>query len=572
MQETERVRVEIAPRRLDLVVPRGTRLLDLLAENNLVLDPCGGHGLCGRCRVRWVADSPRPTPQDAARLRNDEIEDGWRLACQHELTADARIWVAPIETSVDWKSCGHVALEGGTRIVERHLVAAGAATGSPKESEAEALSLALGKSLRWSPRTVAELVGACEAAEIAIYEADGEVLAVCPGDASAAPHAIAADIGTSVLGLYLVDLEAAQIVASESVLNPQAAHGADVLSRIAFVQSHGNQGRGLLQRLVQRELDAATERLVESAGIERRAVFHVRVAGNPTMLHLFFGIDPRPLGRAPFAPVFSGAISSSAADAGVLLADGARVDSIPAISGFVGADAVAGALCTRLGSAGETALLMDVGTNAELLLAHEGQLFACSAAAGPALEVGAFGHGAGLGIGPEGGDTSCGPERRSGPSVVRGSTLLDLLAELLDSGAVRKDGSLEGDNRALSQRAIRQIQLAIAALRSGIEQLLAAAGVRPDAVSRVVVSGSFGVRLNPRTMVRIGLLPPEWGSRVQALENAAGLGTAQTLVDSRLMEKAAVLAGAAHSIQLGRSKEYVKRFVHAMAFPPRARG
>jgi uncharacterized 2Fe-2S/4Fe-4S cluster protein (DUF4445 family) len=577
MRETDGVRVEIVPRRLGLVVPRGTELLDLLSQYRLVVDPCGGHGLCRRCRVRWVSVPPRPTKREADRLTYAEIADGWRLACQHALTEDARIWVAPLQSSVDWKTCGQIPLAGGPRVVERRVFAARTASGPAARSWADELCATAGTELHWSRTALAEMAGVRAAtrqgSRIALYTSKNEVLGACPADESPAPHGLAVDIGTSVIGLYLVDLEAAGIVASESLLNPQAAYGADVLSRIAYVQSHGPQGQDLLGRLLRQELDAAIGHLAASAGINRRAVFHLRVVGNSTMLHLFFGVDPRCLGGAPFEPVFSGIVRCSAPDVGLTLAEGARVDSLPGVSGFVGADAVAGALCARLGDVGETALLMDVGTNAELVLAHKGRLFACSAAAGPALESTVFGHGAGLGIDPDDHEENSGEP--ASPSsgldrggVARGSALLDLLPSLLDSGAVREDGRIRGGCGVLSQRVIRQLQLGIAALRSGVEHLLAATDVRAQDVSRVVVSGSFGVRLDPRTMVRIGLLPSEWRSRVQALENAAGLGAAQTLVDETLMDKAVALAAAAHSVPLGGSEEYVQRFVRAMAFPP----
>ncbi len=602
MTETSDVRVQISPRQLRLAVPVGTPLLDVLAENQLVSGPCGGLGLCGRCRVRWLSPPPHPTSKETARLTRAEIDDGWRLACQHRLATDASIWVAPPVASVDWKSCGRTSLESGPRVVERRVLPSFAPSDPPALSWTERLSASVGMELHWSPRTIAESATAHwddRLDGIVLYTSGREILHLCAAEASCVPHGIAVDIGTSVIGLYLVDLEAAEVTASESVLNPQAAYGADVLSRIAYVQNHGKPARELLTRLVRQELDSAIGRLVDSAGVDRQAVFHVRAVGNPTMLHLFFGVDPRVLGQAPFTPMFRGVVSCPAAGVGLEIAEGAQVDSLPGVSGFVGSDAVAGALSAHLGDPEETALLMDVGTNAELMLAHQGEVFACSAAAGPALELSAFRHGAGLEFSatskPEIDAESPGVFPCGQGNYMRGSTLLELLAELLDSGAVSEDGRIDDRDPSrpassresltspqsetairgrslLSQRDIRQIQLAIAALRSGIEQLLAAAHVQTDEISRVVVSGSFGVRLDPRTMVRVGLLPPELGMRVQALENAAGLGATRTLVDERLTDKAVALAAAAHSVPLGGSGEYVKRFVRAMAFPPRARG
>jgi uncharacterized 2Fe-2S/4Fe-4S cluster protein (DUF4445 family) len=232
-------------------------------------------------------------------------------------------------------------------------------------------------------------------------------------------------------------------------------------------------------------------------------------------------------------------------------------------------------------------MLLDIGTNAELVLAHEDRFFVSSAAAGPALELSVLGNGRGrIDVSP------CGPWPQNGRVVhLRGSTLLDALADLLDSGAVLPNGRISGGGSAasvacehpahtiasphevesfnLTQDSIRQIQLAVAALRSGTEHVLAAAGVRAQDVSRVVVTGSFGVRLNPRSMVRVGLLPPEWEERVDALQNAAGLGAAETLVDSRLADRAADIAAAALYIPLGGSREYVDRFIRAMGFPSR---
>jgi uncharacterized 2Fe-2S/4Fe-4S cluster protein (DUF4445 family) len=313
------------------------------------------------------------------------------------------------------------------------------------------------------------------------------------------------------------------------------------------------------------------------------------------MLHIFFGVDPRSLGRTPFSPVFSGVVSGLSADVGVRLAEGARVDSLPAISGFVGADAVAGALLAGFADSRQTMLLIDVGTNAELILTHNRRLYTCAAAAGPALEGGRIGCGLAAQTGAIDrvqfeGRLKWRTVDGKPPQGVCGSGLIDLLGVLLELGAVREDGRIvpervrelglasdrscgaiqivEGQSRlVLSQGDVRQMQLAIAALRGAIDVLLATAGVSATDVDRVVVSGSCGVHLDPRSMIRVGILPWPWALRVTALDNAAGRGAAQTLVDAQLLQRAERLIAEAIAVPLGGSLTYTERFVRAMRFP-----
>jgi uncharacterized 2Fe-2S/4Fe-4S cluster protein (DUF4445 family) len=593
------VQVEILPSRLTVVAPRGMRLFDVLRDQGLVAGTCSGAGWCGRCRVRWLSPPPRPTETESASLACDEIADGWRLGCQQMLTVDARLWVSSGQVLVDAKACNRIRLQGGKRAVERVIVPTRPASDSRSRTLARRLSSHFAGPVRWSPAALADLTRLRQEplsnVELTLYVADRNVLHVTRADKASTPYGLAIDLGTSVVGLYLVDFEGARIVAGQSFVNPQTVYGEDVLSRISYVQAEGERGRQILQRLLEQELDRAISRLTDVAGVDRYSIFHARVVGNPAMLHLFFGADPRSLGRAPFAPVFSGIVSCLAADVGMRLAEGSRVDSLPAISGFVGADAVAGALYAGFADSEETMLLVDVGTNAELILTHRRRLFACAAAAGPALEAGTIG--CGLAAQPGAIDTVEFADRLRYTTIggelprgVCGSGLVDLLAVLLDLGVVREDGRIDterarasglaGDNPeegiqitdglnplVLSQRDVRQLQLAIAALRSGIEALLAAANVSATAVDRVVVTGSCGARLDPRSMTRVGILPLPWTSRVTALENGAGLGAAQTLVDTQLVDQAIALATEAVSVQLAGSSAFAARFVQAMKFP-----
>jgi len=402
------------------------------------------------------------------------------------------------------------------------------------------------------------------------------------------------DIGTTTLVASLVDLRTGVEAASESALNPQALHAQDVLSRIQLGSSP--EGLALLQGELIQELNRLVAVLTTEVGVAPHHIYEAVLSGNTAMLHLAAGVNPEPLGQFPYTPALRGGQHLLAQDLGLALHPQALVYLPPILSAYVGADITSGVLATRLDQAKGVTLFVDIGTNGEMVLAVDGRLAATSTAAGPAFE--------GMNI-------TCGMRAargaiegfavEAGAIVVKtighaealglcGSGLVDLVGELAYTGALGPSGrfakshpqpelhgrleTVEGKIRFqvagpvhLTQKDVRQVQLAKGAVRAGIELLLKSEGLSPSDVDRVLIAGSFGYHLRTRSLVNLGLLPPEFADRVEFVGNTSKTGGKAFLLNASLREEMAELAKRVTLVELANDPTFEKTFVAALAFP-----
>lgn len=342
--------------------------------------------------------------------------------------------------------------------------------------------------------------------------------------------AFALDVGTTTLALALVSQEDGQVVRVLTATNPQRAYGADVMSRIAYCQKNGPQE---LQRVLVEEVN----RLVRAFALP--VVDALYVAGNTTMLHLLFGVDCSAMGVAPYTPEF---LESRRAAAETLGIAGVReVISLPSLAAFVGADLVAGLHYVGLPERGKYRLLVDLGTNAEIVLYAADTLLCTAAAAGPCFEGANIScgmsalPGAVYAYGPDGAKTvedapACG---------LCGTGLVDVMAVLLADGTVDETGYMEdgafsvADGVELTQEDVRQFQLAKSAVYAAIRALMAKAQVTYSAIDRLYISGGFSAGMNIPNAVACGLLPGELAGRCTALKNTSLLGTVKYAAGDR---------------------------------------
>ena len=388
------------------------------------------------------------------------------------------------------------------------------------------------------------------------------------------------DIGTTTLAACLVDKTTGEALAKASALNPQGAFGADVISRIsAFGEGKGEDMRAAVV--------SATNRII--ADFERTGVQigDLMVVGNPTMLHLFVGVDPTGIGTYPFTPAFVDTKYFTGADIGI---HAPRVRLLPSISAYLGSDVSAGILACEMNKTNETQLFMDLGTNGEIVLAHEGKLYAASTAAGPALE------GANLccGMGGVSGaidrvwredgqlhftTVDCAPARG-----ICGSGLIDLIALLLDEGILDETGAfeeacdspllsrLEDDcfyvtpEVYLSQDDVRQFQLAKAAIAAGIEALTAHCGVKMSEITRVFLAGGLGYYMSPASATRTGLLSPTLLPRTQIVGNTALAGARLCLLDEANQAALDAIARRTETVELSFSPIFSEAYIENMGF------
>lgn len=342
------------------------------------------------------------------------------------------------------------------------------------------------------------------------------------------------DVGTTTLALELYDLRAGTFLSGAGAVNPQSDAAADVIGRIAAAGTPANLDR--LRRLALAALEELFTKAVESAGIDPGSVRDGVVTGNTVMLHLLFGKDPSALGFAPFRVDWRGGCSET------LL--GREVWVPPSIGAFTGGDLVTALIAAGFDRPGDTALLADIGTNAEIAVSHNGKLYVTSTAAGPAFE--------GTGV--------------------KGSELLDAIAGFLKEGIIGETGEsapgalVLADGRSLTGADVRAVQMAKAAVAAGISTMLDEAGTVPEAISRLYLAGGFGSALDPGSAEAIGMLPRTPNAKKTALANAALKGAAILLLDPGRRRAALQIAREAVNVELGGNPAFSGRFISALRF------
>lgn len=414
-------------------------------------------------------------------------------------------------------------------------------------------------------------------------------------------YGVAVDIGTTTAALDLVRLSDGKILACGSMLNAQKQYGQDVLTRITFEYDNGESAIAKLQKAIVDSLNLEIRKLCKKTGIRQEEIREIDVAANCTMMHMLLGVDARPIGRAPYQPVFTEAKRLCAADIGLLPGTRAELYCLPSVSAYIGADIVAGARVCGLNKEKKRVLFIDIGTNGEIVLASDGKLLSCSCAAGPALE--------GMNI-------SCGMRAADGavedvtiteegvrlttigntaPEGLCGSGILAAVKELLKHGIVKKTGvfvkkealdendyrypmiRLNGKKREfildpernlyLTQGDIRQVQLAKGAILSGFTVLLKEAGIKMKDLDKVLIAGQFGAHLPAEFLTGVGILPEEVKDRLVYVGNTSKTGAYMTLLSGKVKEEMAQLAGNISYLELAETENYERIFTESMIFP-----
>jgi uncharacterized 2Fe-2S/4Fe-4S cluster protein (DUF4445 family) len=425
--------------------------------------------------------------------------------------------------------------------------------------------------------------------------AGGRVIASEDGDTSRAVFGLAIDIGTTTLVVALYDLCTGRELAAASALNPQARHAQDVLSRISM----GSDPDGLrtLHRVLADELNNLVDEVTAKAGIARERIYEAVYAGNTTMITLAVGKNPQSLGKFPYKVEVAAPAHYKASGVGLRIAPQGLVWLPPVISAYVGADLTAGLLATRLDKLPGTTLLVDVGTNGEMILAVDGRLTATSTAAGPAFE--------GMNI-HSGMRASSGAIERvtlsdglayrtiggTSPVGLCGSGVLDAVGELAAQGIVDKNGRFVAPDSpvgrrwarqlrpeqgrpafhiagtvAVTQRDVRQVQLAKGAVRAGIDLMLRSANLRAEEVDRVLIAGSFGYHLRTRSLLNLGMLPPGFAGKVRFVGNTSKSGAAAFLLNRHLRDEVTGIVRGVRALELANDPDFQPAFVASLSFP-----
>ena len=536
------------------------------AAGVLVESPCNGAGTCGKCKVRIPSYQPETIqvlPGCRHTLTPDEISQGIFLGCTTEIRGNT---AATIDIYLlERQDNNHVQIL----------------------SEGQQLAVAL------APNISKQYVPAND--HTAVFSGSS-LLGTEPGNTVHTAHGLVVDIGTTTLVTALFDLTTGQELAAVSALNPQSLHAQDVLSRIKL--GHSPEGLATLYREIIGAINNMIGELSQTTGIQPQSMYEIVFSGNTCMLHLAMNTSPASLGKYPYTPVLWGDSYHPAAGLGLTVSPLAQVYLPPVMSAYVGADITAGILAADLANLKGTTLFVDIGTNGEMALAVNGRLSVTSTAAGPAFE----GMNIACGMRAAPGAIEKFKVEHSGSVAVKtiadkpavgicGSGLLDIVGELVKTKLINKTGKftapeaqqphplhrrLKKENGKtvfaihqtvyLSQKDIRQVQLAKGAIRAGIECLLAANGLSPAEVDRVFIAGSFGFHLNADSLINIGMLPEAFRGNIDFLGNTAKTGGQALLLHQASRQTIAKLVKQVEVLELATYTDFDKTFVNCLNF------
>ena len=604
-------------------VAAGATVLDAARAGGVDLDSvCGGRGLCGRCQVSPTAVDvlSEPGPTELRYRGRRPLAEGCRLGCQAVVLGNAVIDVpaaSQVHRPVVRKSIdlAEVVIDP---VVTLHYVEVPEVVLGFEAAEvdlvAEALSNDWGLAdVDFGVPVLARLHSAIAAGEgsVTVVVHDGRtVLDVRPGYSDGA-WGVAVDVGSTTIAGYLLELSSGEVAAASGRMNPQIRFGEDLMSRVSYVMMNPG-GEAKLTAAVRRAIDELVGELCEEAGVDRGQVHDLVVVGNPIMHHLVLGLDPTPLGAAPFTLATATAVRGSAAEIGIGLPCAALYVG-PCIAGHVGADAAAATLAEGPHRVATPMLVVDVGTNAEIVLGDGHRVFAASSPTGPAFE---------------GAQISCGQRATAGAvervrinpdtweprfkvigsdmwsdepgfsealagaglevSGLCGSGIIEVIAEMFLAGVMDRHGVITSetgrsprivaDERTFSyviqwepirlsitQNDVRAVQLAKAALRAGIDLLREHAGI--DEVSDVRLAGAFGAHIDPVRAMVLGLVPDTPAGGVRSAGNASGVGAVRMLLSGEQRREIERLVRSIIKIETATEPRFQELFVAAMALP-----
>lgn len=589
-------------------------LLELAQGAGIALrGECGGTGVCGKCRVQIVkkyGSISLPTEKEQKILTGAELMQGVRLACQARVVSGKATVFVPPESRNEAREIAETALEGHAALepaVKKIRCSLPRPSLEDTQPDLERLAAALGKNLARIPLSLlAALPAALRAGDWTVTAVfwNGELIAVEPGDTTTEQYGLAIDVGSSKIICHLVDLVSGRTVAEEHAENPQIMYGKDVVSRITFAaKAPGNTKK--LQSLVIGTINMLVARMCRGAGIPADRIYECVFDGNTVMHHLVLGIDTRYIGIAPFLPGIKRAVSFPARDLGLAINPEGMVTSLPLIAGYVGSDAVADLMLTRIYERPECSLVIDIGTNSELMLGNADRIVVCSAPSGPAFE----GAQISSGMKAVGGAietfairnneisyTTIGDKK---PKGICGSGIIDLVAGLYSAGIITKNGKFvdlnhpriktadgavpvfivapgseteSGRDITVTEKDINEFLLAKGSLRAGWTILAGKYGIDPAKLDRVFLAGSFGTHINIENAMALELLPQLPKERVVLAGETAVGGSKMALLSVHEREAIIGVLKRVEYVELSVEKSFNREYLRSIPIYPMIAG
>jgi uncharacterized 2Fe-2S/4Fe-4S cluster protein (DUF4445 family) len=550
MADNSNQKIQIAFNGQQCFAEQGQTVLEALIDNGHFLrSDCGAKGRCGKCRVKIhdpdQASLSSPSEGEVRILGEKQLAAGYRLACCATPLRDTSL-----EIPASSRLSASVLEKAPPLLLKMHMF-----TETPRAHLKDTYGLAV-------------------------------------------------DLGTTTIAVYLCDLEAGRVMASIAMRNPQAMFGDDVMSRISAISTEPNLLRRL-QRMAVKTIEWGAQALIGSSRIEAATIKTMIIVGNSTMIHILVGQSPSSIGVYPYEPQFVAEKRFPAENIGLRFNPKTEVRTLPLITGFIGADTVGAAIAAELEDTPVGTMLVDVGTNGEIMFLGNEGLVATSCATGPAFEGATIHHGIqavpgaidAVKISKNGKLSYSVIQNQSGekmrPAGICGTGVISAVAELLRAEIILKDGAFngkinhpnlepgengapqfilvppqktaDGQAIALTQKDVRSIQLAKGAIRTGIELLCSETKI--DLPAKILLAGAFGSYINPQDALTIGMLPVLTPQDIEGVGNAAGAGAILTLFDEHFAKKAKALSRSTRVLDLSTHPDFQDTFINALAFP-----
>jgi uncharacterized 2Fe-2S/4Fe-4S cluster protein (DUF4445 family) len=604
-----RVKLDFSPSNQSFKVPPGVSVFDAASWNGIAIDStCGGHGTCKKCKVQITEGIVPISRLDIRAFSQEELKNGWRLACVARATENLAITVPPMTTRPKAATVGvgrQVILRPAVQKRYLELIEPTLHDQRPDIQRVTDGIDDLEVSVEFEVLQKLPTVLRKNNFKVTAVIVDNLLIDIEPGDTTSSRFAVAYDLGTTTVVATLLDLNSGTPIAVKSMLNKQQPFGADVISRISATMLDETA----LQRLreaAQSTLNQLTDEVIQEAGISNLNVYEVAVAGNATMIQLILGVDPEPVGVAPFITATQNWPVLNAKEFGLEIHPQARAYIFPSFGAYVGGDIVAGVLASGMDRDKRVRLFIDVGTNCEIVLSDGNKIITTAAPAGPAFEAASI---------------KCGMRAADGaievvkidkdgvtlqvigdvePQGMCGSGLVDAVAELAKIGVLDQSGRfisqdqlekdfpnlsnrliiLESNEKAfllhgdksdplvfLTQRDVRELQFAKASIATGWRLLMEQLNLKDEDIQQVLLAGSFGSYLSPASAIQIGLVPKIPVMRIVSAGNVAGEGAKMVLLSQPERNGATTLLSEVEYVELSDRADFNDKFVIQLGFP-----
>jgi uncharacterized 2Fe-2S/4Fe-4S cluster protein (DUF4445 family) len=615
-------KVVFAPSSREVVAEEGSSILDAARTANVFIDShCNGKSTCGKCKVRVVEGVVSPVTLTEIKFINEsERELGYRLACTARVIGDVTVFVTGENILTNKASLKLFSKRTDVinPAVKGYCIELDAKKSDLRNSYLDDIKKHIfEKSGIKDPvcditvlQTLANILKENESKVTVFIWMDKEIVGVSPGW-DERYFGFALDIGTTTVALYLCDLKTGDVIASGSVTNPQVLFGTDIMSRIGYSVDHPAAGVKKMQSELVRIINSMINRMMNDNGLSVGRIMDMTIVGNTVMHHIFLGIPPDHLGLWPFSPSVQESVDAKARDFGIQINPAAYVHVLPVEAGYVGADNVGVLLSEEPYNQDDISLIIDFGTNGEIVLGNKEKLFSCSCATGPAFEGAHIVCGMRASVGAiekvlidpmtfdveysviSADDTETKDAGQTKPAGICGSGIIDSVAQFFKTGLIGENGTFNqkistprmragisdveefviawanetatGNDIVLTQKDIRQIQLAKAALHGGCRILMSRLNI--TSINKIVIAGAFGMHIDKESALAIGLFPECDPDNIVMAGNSAGHGAYLALVNREKRKEANSIVKTVMHVELALEKDFQGEFMNALSIP-----